>query len=95
MTLKVTSSAFEEGGPIPAQYTCEGEDSSPPLSWSGVPTKAKTLALIVDDPDAPDPAVLAGGFDSNYAEICQLWRKAFFLCNQLRTDINDVTASAA
>ena len=56
MTLKVTSSAFQQGGSIPAKYTCEGEDVSPPLSWSGVPGNAKSVAMIVDDPDAPDPA---------------------------------------
>ena len=49
------SSAFEEGGAIPKKYTCEGQDVSPPLAWSGVPQGTKSLALIVDDPDAPDP----------------------------------------
>ena len=56
MTLKVTSSAFQQGGSIPAQYTCEGKDISPPLSWAGLPNNAKSVAMIVDDPDAPDPA---------------------------------------
>jgi len=56
MSLKITSSAFEQGGEIPARYTCEGQDVSPPLTWTGLPNNAKTLALIVDDPDAPDPA---------------------------------------
>jgi len=56
MTLKITSSAFQQGGAIPARYTCEGQDVSPPLAWSGVPSNAKTIAVIVDDPDAPDPA---------------------------------------
>ncbi len=55
MTLFITSTAFEEGGAMPAVYTCEGDDISPPLSFSGVPKAAQTLALIVDDPDAPDP----------------------------------------
>ena len=55
MTLTLTSSAFADGQPIPRKYTCEGEDVSPPLAWSGVPAQAKSLALIVDDPDAPDP----------------------------------------
>ena len=41
---------------IPARFTCEGADVSPPLVWEGVPAKAKSLALIIDDPDAPDPA---------------------------------------
>lgn len=51
--MKITSSAFKEGRNIPATYTCTGTNISPQLSWSGVPDSAKTLALIVDDPDAP------------------------------------------
>ncbi|HVO75314.1 MAG TPA: YbhB/YbcL family Raf kinase inhibitor-like protein [Ignavibacteriaceae bacterium] len=53
MSIKVTSSAFENGEFIPAKYTCDGANISPPLSWSGIPEGAKTLALIADDPDAP------------------------------------------
>jgi len=56
MTLKITSSAFQSGGSIPSLYTCEGRDLSPPLAWSGAPANVKTFTLIVDDPDAPDPA---------------------------------------
>ena len=56
MPLELTSSAFAAGEAIPSKYTCEGEDVSPPLAWSGVPANAKSLVLIVDDPDAPDPA---------------------------------------
>jgi len=56
MKLSMTSTAFSDNGPIPRQYTCEGKDLSPPLAWSGVPASAKSLVLIVDDPDAPDPA---------------------------------------
>jgi Raf kinase inhibitor-like YbhB/YbcL family protein len=55
MTLKITSPAFADNAAIPAKYTCEGDDVSPPLAWSGVPEGAKSLVLIVDDPDAPDP----------------------------------------
>ena len=51
--LQIKSSAFETGGMIPKQYTCDGEDISPPLSWDGVPESTKSLALISDDPDAP------------------------------------------
>jgi Raf kinase inhibitor-like YbhB/YbcL family protein len=54
--LQITSNAFEQGASIPRLYTCQGKDSSPPLSWSGVPAAVRSLALIVDDPDAPDPA---------------------------------------
>ncbi|HEX6965763.1 MAG TPA: YbhB/YbcL family Raf kinase inhibitor-like protein [Gemmatimonadaceae bacterium] len=54
--MTVTSTAFTPGGGIPVEYTCDGPGVSPPLAWSGVPTNAKSLALIVDDPDAPDPA---------------------------------------
>jgi Raf kinase inhibitor-like YbhB/YbcL family protein len=56
MELTLTSAAFEPQGEIPARFTCEGEDLSPPLAWSGLPEGARSLALIVDDPDAPDPA---------------------------------------
>jgi hypothetical protein len=56
MALKVTSSAFQPSGSIPSQYTCEGKDISPPLAWSGAGGNTKSFALIVDDPDAPDPA---------------------------------------
>ena len=56
MSLTLASTAFEPGGDIPAIHTCDGSDLSPPLSWSGMPSGTKSLALIVDDPDAPDPA---------------------------------------
>jgi Raf kinase inhibitor-like YbhB/YbcL family protein len=52
---KLESPAFREGESIPTKYTCEGDDLSPPLNWSNVPTGTKSIALIVDDPDAPDP----------------------------------------
>ena len=55
VTLTLTSPAFAEGGEIPRRYTCEGQDASPPLVWSAPPSGTKSLALIVDDPDAPDP----------------------------------------
>jgi len=54
--MKLTSAAFGENQSIPKVYTCEGKNVSPPLAWNGVPAGAKTLVLIVDDPDAPDPA---------------------------------------
>ena len=55
MPLTLHSSAFSQQGTIPSRYTCEGKDISPPLSWSDVPEGTQSLALIVDDPDAPDP----------------------------------------
>jgi Raf kinase inhibitor-like YbhB/YbcL family protein len=56
MALALTSSAFTHNGPIPKDYTCQGTDTSVPLAWSGLPPATKSLAVIVDDPDAPDPA---------------------------------------
>jgi len=55
MRLGISSAAFGDNGEIPPVHTCEGEDVSPPLSFSGVPENAVSLALIIDDPDAPDP----------------------------------------
>jgi Raf kinase inhibitor-like YbhB/YbcL family protein len=51
--LEITSGAFEEGATIPSRYTCEGENVSPPLSFVGAPEGTRSLALVVDDPDAP------------------------------------------
>ena len=56
MTLTLSSPAFTADAEIPRRYTCDGDDQSPPLDWSGVPEQAGSLVLIVDDPDAPDPA---------------------------------------
>jgi Raf kinase inhibitor-like YbhB/YbcL family protein len=56
MTMALASSAFAADAAIPEIYTCEGKDVSPPLAWSGAPAGTKSFALIVDDPDAPDPA---------------------------------------
>jgi Raf kinase inhibitor-like YbhB/YbcL family protein len=55
-TMRIISTAFSHEGAIPSMYTCEGKDLSPPVSWSDLPPETKSLALIVDDPDAPDPA---------------------------------------
>jgi len=54
--MRLFSSAFADHDAIPRKYTCDGEDLSPPLAWSDVPPGAKSLALVIDDPDAPDPA---------------------------------------
>jgi Raf kinase inhibitor-like YbhB/YbcL family protein len=53
--LRIISTAFQNEGEIPTKHTCEGEDISPALEWSAVPEGTQSLALIVDDPDAPDP----------------------------------------
>lgn len=55
MAFQITSPAFPPHGPIPSRYTCEGPDLAPPLEWTGAPPGTRSLALIVDDPDAPDP----------------------------------------
>ena len=54
--MHLTSTAFHDGGEIPAKYTCDGADVSPPLAWTDTPATTRSFALIVDDPDAPDPA---------------------------------------
>ncbi|WAK03417.1 YbhB/YbcL family Raf kinase inhibitor-like protein [Methylobacter sp. YRD-M1] len=56
MTMTLKSPDFNHQGEIPKQYTCDGADVSPALTWSDIPPNTKSLALIVDDPDAPDPA---------------------------------------
>ncbi|HZE67960.1 MAG TPA: YbhB/YbcL family Raf kinase inhibitor-like protein [Pyrinomonadaceae bacterium] len=53
MGIKLISTAFQDGGMIPAKYTCDGQNISPPLNWSGIPQSAKALALVSEDPDAP------------------------------------------
>jgi Raf kinase inhibitor-like YbhB/YbcL family protein len=55
MALELSASAFGNGGPIPEHHTCEGKDVSPALEWRNVPRDTRSLVLIVDDPDAPDP----------------------------------------
>lgn len=56
MPFSLSSTVFQDGAPIPSRHTCEGDDTSPPLAWSGAPAGTRSFALIVDDPDAPDPA---------------------------------------
>jgi hypothetical protein len=55
MPLTLSSNAFKQNGEIPAHFTCEGDDIAPPLTWQGIPANTRSLVLIVDDPDAPDP----------------------------------------
>ena len=54
--FEIHSRAFAHDSPIPERYTCQGEDLSPPLEWSGAPPGTRTVVLLVEDPDAPDPA---------------------------------------
>ena len=56
MALSLSSPVFTHNGPIPKLYTCQGKDISPSINWSGLPEGTKSIVLIVDDPDAPDPA---------------------------------------
>jgi Raf kinase inhibitor-like YbhB/YbcL family protein len=56
MALTLSSTAFSAGASIPPKYTCDGANVSPPLAWTGIPPGTKSLVLIIDDPDAPDPA---------------------------------------
>ena len=56
MALSLSSPVFTQNGPIPKLYTCQGKDISPAINWTGLPNGTKSVVLIVDDPDAPDPA---------------------------------------
>jgi Raf kinase inhibitor-like YbhB/YbcL family protein len=62
-TMELSSSAFSNNGSIPSKYTCDGEGMSPPITWARVPAEAKSLALIVDDPDVPKQIKADGVFD--------------------------------
>ena len=74
-TLKVTSSAFADGQPIPARFTADGEKLSPPLAWSGVPEGAAGVVLVIEDPDAPAPSplvhTLAWALQGHDAELAE------------------------
>lgn len=55
MTMTLTSPVFNSNGPITERFTCDVDDVSPPLNWSGIPDGSQSLVLMMDDPDAPDP----------------------------------------
>lgn len=55
MAFSLRSTSFDHEGAIPAKHTCQGDETAPPLAWSGAPAETKSFALIADDPDAPDP----------------------------------------
>jgi Raf kinase inhibitor-like YbhB/YbcL family protein len=90
--MQLTSSAFLAGEPIPAKYTCDGNNVSPPLQWSGAPPGTKSLALLVDDPDAPMGIwvhwVL---FDlpANTTELAEDLAKSQYLPNGSKQGLND------
>jgi Raf kinase inhibitor-like YbhB/YbcL family protein len=72
--MALTSTAFEDGEAIPRRHTCEGDDLSPPLAWSGQPPETQSLALVVDDRDAPGGTFthwLAWGFDAAMSELSE------------------------
>ena len=92
MTIPLTSSAFAEGELIPAKHTCDGEDASPPLNWTGVPGAAKSLALICDDPDAPMGTWVHWviyGLPPTVAELAEKVPTTETLANGARQGIND------
>jgi Raf kinase inhibitor-like YbhB/YbcL family protein len=91
MPLNMTSGAFRQGGNIPKKYTCDGDNVSPPLAWSGVPEGTRSFLLVCDDPDAPS------GLFRHWAafDIPGEWRGleeghgAETLANDFRQAIND------
>jgi Raf kinase inhibitor-like YbhB/YbcL family protein len=73
-TFALRSSAFEDGSPIPRRHTCEGEDVSPALEWTAPPAEARSLALVVEDPDAPGGTFthwLAWGIEPGARELAE------------------------
>ncbi len=69
MNIELKSTAFQEGAMIPKVYTCDGQNISPPLSWSGIPAQAKSIALIMDDPDSEQRAHGSIGCCSTFRRI--------------------------
>jgi Raf kinase inhibitor-like YbhB/YbcL family protein len=85
-SIAVQSTEFADDGPIPTRYTCDGENTSPPLSWAGIPPNTAALALVVDDPDAPrgtythwvvviiDPAITSLSAGSRFMH-CRIYQR--------------------
>jgi Raf kinase inhibitor-like YbhB/YbcL family protein len=63
MTITLSSTAFTDGGLIPGKYSCDGENVNPPLAWTGIPEGARSLVLIMDDPDIPEAVKQSRGID--------------------------------
>lgn len=92
MRIQILSSAFEEGGMIPRQYTCDGQDISPDLSWSAVPEGTQSVALIMDDPDAPSGTFVHWvlyGLPAERHELTQSMPHDKTLASGARQGIND------
>jgi Raf kinase inhibitor-like YbhB/YbcL family protein len=90
--MKLESSAFKAGGVIPAKYTCDDQDISPPLSWSDVPAKARSLALIADDPDAPRGTWVhwvAWNIPTNTQALSEGFPKQDASSNQIKQGVTD------
>lgn len=92
MEITVKSPAFEQGKPIPEEYTCDGRNISPPLRWSNIPEEAQSLAMIVDDPDAPRGTFthwIIWNIPPDLAEFSANVDKEKMLPNGARQGIND------
>jgi len=90
--MELTSAAFSEGEPIPAKYTCDDKNVSPPLKWSGAPPGTKSLVLIADDPDAPGGTWVHWVLYNLPASINELKEdqaKSQYLPNAARQGLND------
>ena len=90
--MKITSSAFTESNVIPAKYTCDGQNVSPPLEWHDVPAGTKTFALISDDPDAPVGTWVhwvAFNIPSNVTKLAENVKPEQEFTNGMRQGIND------
>jgi Raf kinase inhibitor-like YbhB/YbcL family protein len=91
-TMQLTSTAFKEGEPIPAKYTCDDKDVSPPLKWSGAPSGTRSFALIADDPDAPGGTWVhwvAYDLPADMSELPENVAKNQYIDGKARQGLND------